>query len=349
MSYAKRIQLAVLASLALHILFLSIPYLPKADDAFSFAAADEPLVLNLQPEAEEDDAVKRLVDGGVESNESSESTDLISDRSTKAQDSSDATSAENRPDTGDVSDFEELSTPPVEAQPEPIATPPAPPAQPAVTETEAEDIPAEEPSPEEPETDAPEPSEEEVERVEPELLDVLEPEPAPTPKPTEETAEPAPTDEDQPIDPEKGIDEVLERYAMAQSPAAPPVPQDPGVTRGREGAGALEKGAVSFEANEHVFGAYMQEIRRRVERKWKTAIQLRYSGAQSTYALVECAISPQGEVMYVNIKEEGNSATFGALCRQAILDSGPFPPFPFSIPSVYRNRNLEIRWKFSYM
>jgi hypothetical protein len=64
---------------------------------------------------------------------------------------------------------------------------------------------------------------------------------------------------------------------------------------------------------------------------------------------VDCAISPSGEVVSVTIVDPGESVSFAPLCKEAIEEAGPFPPFPFEVPEAYRNRNLEIRWTFSFL
>ena len=47
--------------------------------------------------------------------------------------------------------------------------------------------------------------------------------------------------------------------------------------------------------------------------------------------------------------EPGSSLTYAVLCRQAVEMAAPFGPFPFDVPEIYRNHNLEITWKFSYL
>ncbi len=93
----------------------------------------------------------------------------------------------------------------------------------------------------------------------------------------------------------------------------------------------------------------MLKVRNRVEREWRAALQLRYSGVSRTYAIIECSIRPDGTLEYAKIIEPGSSLTYAVLCRQAIEQAGPFGPFPFDVPEIYRSENLRITWKFSYM
>jgi hypothetical protein len=108
-------------------------------------------------------------------------------------------------------------------------------------------------------------------------------------------------------------------------------------------------GFLSFEAMESEFAPYLRDVRNRVERRWKALIQLRYSGSSTTKAVLDCAIDSKGRLVHVTVVEPGDSASYAGLCKEAIERAGPFPPFPFEVPAVYRNKNLEIRWTFSFL
>jgi hypothetical protein len=122
-----------------------------------------------------------------------------------------------------------------------------------------------------------------------------------------------------------------------------------GVSKARPGGAAEGKGFIGFEALEHELGPYLKEVRDRVERNWRAALEMRFSGASRTQAVLDCAISPQGKLVRVKIVEPGDSPTFAVLCKQAIEKAAPFSPFPFDVPAIYRSQNLEIRWTFSYL
>ena len=120
-------------------------------------------------------------------------------------------------------------------------------------------------------------------------------------------------------------------------------------SRGRVEGGVKRTGLLSFEAMESEIAPYLKVIRQRVERNWRTALHTRYSGTSRTRAVLDCAIAPDGHIIEVAIVEAGDSATFAPLCKQAIENAGPFGPFPFEVPEVYRSKNLEIRWTFSFL
>lgn len=148
---------------------------------------------------------------------------------------------------------------------------------------------------------------------------------------------------------EKDLPEDDGRFNVAKAEPVTPSPDDPGRTRGRVDGGVKSMGFLSFEAMQSEFAPYLREVRRRVERKWKALIQLRYSGSSATRAVLDCAIRPDGRLVNVSVVEPGDSASYAGLCKEAIERAGPFPPFPFKVPEMYRNQNLEIRWTFSFL
>jgi len=75
----------------------------------------------------------------------------------------------------------------------------------------------------------------------------------------------------------------------------------------------------------------------------------RYSGTSPTEVVIDCAIAPDGTLARVEIVGEPKDRVYAALCKDAVEKAGPFKPFPFTVPDMYRNRNLEIRWTFSFL
>lgn len=319
--YARRIKGSIIAACVIHAAALVLPGLGPGSDYQGPGplADDEPIVIDLAPEQQ---MARRFVDAAASPADRpvSPDTDLISDRDSKASD------IEEREDgTRDAPRFEEPSEfdhlggtpqPPMEV----ASVPPIPDRAPGPRRA-----PQPESAPPAPESPAPEPEEREaaVASTEPET-------------PAEESSAedpPAPDDE---------------RFEMAQAPAPEPQPRA-GKPRGRLDGRAQGLGFVGFEALSHELGPYLKEIRGRVERRWHAALEMKFSGAARTQAVLDCVISPKGELVSVEIVEAGNSATFAAICKEAMERSAPFPPFPFDVPAVYRNRNLEIRWTFSFM
>jgi len=173
-----------------------------------------------------------------------------------------------------------------------------------------------------------------------------------------ETPEAKPVSPDQrpagparPAAPEPVPEPAEERIVVAQTqaPAVPRSPGDPRPSRGRVEGGVKRKGFLAFEAMEDEVAPYLLEIRGRVERQWRAALALRYSGTSPTGAIVDCAISPEGRLLYAVIVDPGASVSFAPLCKEAIERAAPFQAFPFTVPDVYRSENLEITWTFRFL
>ncbi len=333
-------------------MFVSAPSVLRRIDAIAMLPPPErPIQLDLRdlepapaPEPEpEPEPVKRLIDAGAPTDEPVQETDLISSQASRAQDLSDAEGDPNRPAAQEVDDFDQLAAAtPAPSPPAPEVTPPMPEESPAVQEP-AEPTP---PPVEEKPAVEPAPAVEETGTSAPEL---------PEPAKNEEAAKPKPE--------EKKVEEVVaekpaeskpapEPFKVAQATPPPPAPipmQELHSEKGRKGGGAEHSGNTSFEANKHALGEYMLGVRNRVERSWRTALHLRYSGSSRTDAVIHCVIRPDGTIESVSIVDAGESLTYAVLCREAVEAAGPFAPFPFDVPEIYRTDNLEINWRFSYL
>ncbi len=342
MFYGKRIRVAATVSLLLHIAALLplIAYLlHETPGARTAQAKERPIVLSLNDPLRSDNP-RSLIESGAAAEGPVEDSDLISDADSQAQDLSEAQGETGQPHFQETSEFDELGTPPI---PPPGETPDVEVTVVPLLESDTE--PVEERV--EPEETAQEPSSEassendnatQVAALPPELrepelaVEMMQVEPMPEKEEVEEAEE-----EPEPI-------------KVAQGPAQPTVQaQEIRSSRGREGGGAEKSGFTSFEATKHVLGEYMLEVRRRVEQQWRAALGFRYAGVTRTESLVECSIRPDGTLEYVRIVETGESMSYAIICRDAIENAGPFGPFPFDVPDIYRKENLEIVWKFSYL
>ncbi|MFP6616364.1 MAG: hypothetical protein VCB26_08170 [Candidatus Hydrogenedentota bacterium] len=366
MPYSRRVIIASLASVLLHGAFFwmglrSAEAIPKV----VHEEAKAPLLFRLEPdpETEQESSVKRLISTPNPTTEAVEETDLISDSDSKAQDESDVVGERAAPHVEEPDEFDRVEQAPSEQQQFVAELTEAMEALETISEPET---PAQEPkpTPEEPveQAESVEQDEEsgEIALME-EILVLLEVAEAAEAIPEEQI--PDESDSKEPILIEEVVEEipeepdVPERYEIAQAqpspqPPQPPLPkfnQDLSVSRGRAGGGAAQSGVMNFEAKRHELGEYMLEVRRRVERQWHTAIQLRYLGVKRAEATIECIIRPSGIIEEVRIIDPGTSMPFAVLCRDAIKNAGPFPKLSFEIPEFYRSQNIEIRWKFSYL
>jgi hypothetical protein len=367
MSYSRRVIIASIVSVFLHGAFFWMGHrTAEAIPRSAYKQAAAPLLFRLEPDPDlqQEKSVKRLISTPNPTTEEVEETDLISDSDSKAQDESDVEGERAAPHVEEPDEFDRVEQAPSEPQP-PVAelvdvieaveqvagqenpdqdndpTQEEPPEQSVMTERQ--DDPADIAPPEEI----------------PVLLEAAE---APAAI-LEETIQEDHEMEDSEVS-EEGDEEISEdqetpqRFEIARAQQQPPQPsrlpaptfgQDLSVSRGRAGGGVAKIGVMNFEAKSHELGEYMLEVRRRVERQWHTAIQLRYLGVKRVEATIECIIRPSGIIEEVRIVDPGTSIPFAVLCRDAIKNAGPFPKLSFEIPEFYRSQNIEIRWKFSYL
>jgi len=343
MNDRTRFQLAALCSGALHLLFVGVvAYAPHGGPS-ALASVGEPIIVQLRPENAERprEENRRLVAPGMPTSEPVPSTDLISTQNSKASDLSNSDKDGHAPavDLVDVFDAPGGGTPklPAAVPPSPAETKapdeaaaPAPSKAPALPEA-----PPESTKPVTPIHAAPPKSDADAVRAE----KPVKPDPS-TPKKAPE--KPTPPQEDLTI-------------AKAEPPMFPQIPPSiapaptPGPSHGRVDGGVKTKGFLGFEAERNEFAPYLQAIQRKVEARWRSTLQMKYSGVSQTQAVIDCSIRPDGKLEMVQIIDPGNSVTYAPLCKEAIEKAGPFSPFPFTVPEVYRSKNLEIRWTFSFM
>lgn len=279
---------------------------------------------------------RRLIDGGAPSEAPAKPTDFITDENTQAQDLNDEQEGTDRPFVEEVSDVDQVAHPggvtPEEAPPAPEIAEPAPDPSESEPSEFAEKV---------AEPIAEEPSEalslEPLRREDPLPVSEVLQDPEADRAPDARESPPAPED-------------LPERFEIAKAPTlklGPPSLPAPGSSRVR--GGIRKKGFMSFEAHEHLLAPYLLKIRKAVERQWRTGLHFRFSGSSRALAVIDCAIAPDGSIVFARIVDPGRSASYASLCRRAVESAGPFEPFPFEVPEVYRSQSLEIRWTFSYM
>lgn len=110
-----------------------------------------------------------------------------------------------------------------------------------------------------------------------------------------------------------------------------------------------KEGVLGFDALQDEIAPYLKEIRRKVERNWIHLLLTRYSGMKPTEVVIDCEISQDGKLVRLEGVGLPDDPFFLSLCKQALNKASPFPPFPFSVPDFYQDKNLKIRWTFSFM
>lgn len=313
MEYSKRIRYAALCSACIHIGGFALAAHRTPATGLGTIPQDDPIIIALRtPEPKE---IQRLIETREATGGAVGETDLISDKASKARDNSDVEGDTEQPYFKEASEFDELGEIPIELAP--AQSEPLPP--PARSEVSGNEVELEAPA-------APSEPTEKSNEIEADAVAIL-PEPDPVPE------------------------EVPEPFEVAKAePELQRLTQDLHIARGREGGGVTLDGIASFEANRHALGEYMLELRKHVEREWRLGLQLRYSGVSRAYAVLICSITPEGKLERVEIVDPGQSATYALMCKNAVENAAQFfRPFPFDVPDIYRQKNLEIQWKFTYM
>lgn len=312
-AYIRRLKAAALVSAALHGVALAgaMTMLPNRMGPGP-APEPEPLVLNLMEEDER--MIRQVVASITPADAPPEDARLIARENTMAADQQLRDGEQPGPAAEVEARVETLAR--TAAEPQPVAPPPAPP----------------------PEQDA-----------------ASLPEPRPTTEATPTPARPE-TPQVAAIPPAPEVEQSVrppqvERMQMAQAkPVAETPRQDaPSKSRGALNNRVINKGFASYEAIQDEAAAYLEQVKARVEKEWREALLLRYSGVLPRSVNVDCEIAADGRLVSVTYAETPEDRLFGSICLDAIRRAGPFPPFNFEVPEIYRNQNLEIRWHFNFL
>lgn len=344
--YTRAFAIALALSLLVHLLLgmgLAHALYTHSRETLGMGPAPEPLIINLQPDRKPE---QRLIDTPVPVEAPPAVTDLIGEANSRAADMNPAEQGEHGPKADATGEIEQLGA----APPIPPAPAPAPPTgekqQEREPETKEADTPEAQESPvQDPAVSAPAISEGKTAALQPRPMTrsrVRE-----TPE-TQAQADPAKDVQLEPISPDEAG--MLVPFEMAKAnPAAPMLDATPRKTTGSTEDSAIGQGFTSFDAIRDEIAPYLKNIKTRVERQWRQGITMHYSGTQVTEAVVDCAIDAQGKVVSVKVVGTPDDRLFAAICEQAIERAGPFGTFTFQVPDMYRNKNLEIRWTFSFL
>lgn len=309
MNYSTRIKIAAVFSMLIHVAGVALLRQTYTPREYIPAAAPEPIVLDLQPEARpEPSPPQQLVDVAVPAETPPQITEHIAVENAEAMDL--ALRDANRP--APALEQDEFDALPQVASPAPQESAVEPPSEETEDEAEAE---------KETKSEAKKP----IKAVETPAREVL---------PEAAEAPPAPKAPEAPI-----------KIAQAQ----PLLAQRPEKGKTRERGGVSKQGQTNFDAIQSEIAPYLKHVRERVEQQWNQMLYTRYSGSSPVKAVIDCAINAQGELVSVNVVGTDNDKLYSALCRDAVQRAGPFGPFPFEVPDIYRGKNLEIRWTFSFL
>lgn len=141
--------------------------------------------------------------------------------------------------------------------------------------------------------------------------------------------------------------------AKTPAPAADGPPGDnrpeDSPTRGAANSGVRKVGVLGFEALQSEIAPYLKRVQDAVEKHWRETLLTKYNGSNAVRAEIDCEIAADGRIVSLKVAGTPDDRIYAALCKEAIEKAGPFGPFPFVVPDMYRNRNLEIRWSFNFL
>ncbi|UCD58306.1 MAG: hypothetical protein JSV16_04105 [Candidatus Hydrogenedentota bacterium] len=190
------------------------------------------------------------------------------------------------------------------------------------------------------------------------------------PQREEKKISPEPPDETQKklIEPEESIEvaperkekEVIQLAKKAPAPAEPAVSTPPSMaprvisaaSSRNVDADAQITGELSFGATRHFFGEYLLTMKQAVERQWVSRLISRYTGIVSSRAVVDFKIQPDGSVTDVVVNSAEGDPYFALVCVSSIDDAQPFDKIPYNeiqgLPDEFVNKPLNIRFTFQY-
>ncbi|HVM60628.1 MAG TPA: hypothetical protein VMV72_07145 [Verrucomicrobiae bacterium] len=137
---------------------------------------------------------------------------------------------------------------------------------------------------------------------------------------------------------------------------APAVPSEPGVP-GRElvarkahlvASGVSRTGVAAFNVDESPFGAYDKKVVKAIQSRWYQLID-RYGIYESTATVtVYFELFDDGQVKNVKTTDGSENSILSLFCEKAILESGPFDPWPETLRALVGKEPREASITFYY-
>lgn len=136
---------------------------------------------------------------------------------------------------------------------------------------------------------------------------------------------------------------------------APPVPAQRAPTRSIPTqassltGGISRKGIISFDTQESPAGYYDKVLLQTITQRWYMLIGDRYRN-QAGNVKVEFDLLSGGQVANVLVQSDDTvGPLLASLCRQAIVDSAPYRPFPPNLQPLWGDtRHIKITFQYSF-
>ena len=114
-----------------------------------------------------------------------------------------------------------------------------------------------------------------------------------------------------------------------------------------EGRRTRARTSVDFDARASPFGSYDAKMIETIQKRWfelTPQIQMRGRGE----VVVEFKLNPEGGVSDVQVQPTRLLGIAVEICKQAILESAPFDPWPADMRRVLGEKSREVTFRFNY-
>lgn len=188
--------------------------------------------------------------------------------------------------------------------------------------------------------------------------------PAPKPKPAEVVpVSPAPT-EVSPLKPELALKQPAPAARQAASPGSTGSPGGGGGTAGDGGSGSAREiaarksrgatvgvnrmGVAAFNVAESPFGAYDKQVVRAVQSRWYALIEQNGLYERAGEVTIHFQLLSDGSVSGAEIKNSTAGEILALFCQKAVVESGPFAPWPVELRTYLGNEPRDVDFTFYY-
>lgn len=143
-----------------------------------------------------------------------------------------------------------------------------------------------------------------------------------------------------------------EEMASPENARAPPSmpPQRAIPTRASSLTGGIGRnGVISFDTQASPAGRYDKILIQTISQRWYLLVGERYRNQAGTVR-VEFELRADGQISNLTVApDEGVGPLLANMCREAILDSVPFRPFPSNLQPIWGDsRKIKIFFQYSY-
>lgn len=181
--------------------------------------------------------------------------------------------------------------------------------------------------------------------------------PPPTPKTVPVPPPPPPQPETPPVKPELSLQQP------APSPGSPAMAAGGGGTGSAGSSSAREiatrksrlntigvdrMGVTAFNVAESPFGAYDKQIVRAVQSRWYALIEKNGLYERAGEVTIHFQLRADGTVTNAEVKTTSAGEILALFCQKAIVESGPFAPWPEDLRTYLGNEPRDVDFTFYY-